>query len=678
MADMNNAPRGRHFKQPAGQGAPGAQMPQQPPMNGHGGRAQQGGAPYGSPAPSGTPSCRPQPQRHSSGAAAYAQPHQGACGRPAGGSPVPPKKLSKTPFIVAGIIVVLLGVLGGVGAAALFSAKDLKAQASEVLTCVDGLSESVKAQDFGAAAEDAQQIASLSGDMVDKLSSPLWTAVLFVPVVGQDITSARTVVGSLNGVANDVLVPMIDTIAANPMSELISSDKTINVEAVSRLFGALGDAAEPMQECTETIEAVPPFHISTLEEKMGPVREKLVKANGLVQKAAGLAPIAESVLGAKGDRAYLIAAQNSTEMRASGGFPGSIGVLHIRGGKIELDDFSTVYDVMADRTSDSMGVTDQEKALFGEGFMMTARDAGMDPDFTRVAEIWANAYTEKTGVLLDGVISVTPAVVQDLLAISGSITLADGMVLDGSNATKILQSELYWKYLSANPSAEGGNDAADALFAQAADLAFEKFFSGLNSEALVKFMKVMMDGFESRSVMFWLSNPDEQAELAGLNCSGAIVTDPAKPAVGTYFSLWIGSKMGWYIDIDNEIVSSTQNADGSRTYSVKTTFRNTASSDVIATAGNYITGALSGFDIDNLYPEIFVYAPTGGSISNFSATNGAKFVETEHEGLQVFHASRPDLRDGESISCTYDVTVSPEATEELAFMGTPTLTKYRQ
>lgn len=596
----------------------------------------------------------------------------------AAGSPKEPKKRSKTPFIVAGIIIVLLGVLGGVGAAALFSAKDLKAQASEVLTYVDSMSESVKAQDFNSASESAQQIANLSGDMSDKLSSPLWTAVSFVPVVGQDITSARTVVGSLNDVANQVLVPMMDTIASNPLSEFITSDKTINAQAVSQLFGALASAAEPMQECTDTIEDVPAFHISMLEEKMGPVREKLVKVNGLVQKAADLAPLAESILGAKGDRVYLIAAQNSTEMRASGGFPGSIGALRITNGKIELDDFSTVYDVMADRTSDAMGVTDQEKALFGEGFMMVPRDAGMDPDFTRVAEIWASAYTEKTGVALDGVISVTPAVVQDLLAISGPVTLADGMTLDGSNATKVLQSDLYWKYLSSNPSAEGGNDAADALFAQAADLAFENFFSGLNSETLMQFVKVMMEGFDNRSVMFWLTNADEQAKLDALNCSGALVTDPSEPAVGTFFSLWIGSKMGWYIDIENEITGSTDNADGTRTYSVKTTYRNTASADVIATAGNYITGALAGFDIDNLYPEIFVYAPTGGSISNFSATNGAQFVETEHEGLQVFHASRPDLRDGESITCTYDVTVSADATEELRFMSTPTLTKYRQ
>ena len=665
MADMNNAPRGRHFKQPSRQGIPNAQAPSQPSMQGQSRYAQPRTSTYGS-------------AQSGGGSPRGAQSQQSPYMQSAAGAPKAPKKRSKTPFIVAGIIIVLLGVLGGVGAAALFSAKDLKAQASEVLTYVDSMSESVKAQDFNSASESAQQIANLSGDMSDKLSSPLWTAASFVPVVGQDITSARTVVGSLNDVANQVLVPMMDTIASNPLSEFITSDKTINAQAVSQLFGALASAAEPMQECTDTIEDVPAFHISMLEEKMGPVREKLVKVNGLVQKAADLAPLAESILGAKGDRVYLIAAQNSAEMRASGGFPGSIGALRITNGKIELDDFSTVYDVMADRTSDAMGVTDQEKALFGEAFMMVPRDAGMDPDFTRVAEIWASAYTEKTGVALDGVISVTPAVVQDLLAISGPITLADGLMLDGSNATKVLQNDLYWKYLSSNPSAEGGNDAADALFAQAADLAFENFFSGLNSETLMQFMKVMMEGFDNRSVMFWLTNADEQAKLDALNCSGALVTDPSEPAVGTFFSLWIGSKMGWYIDIENEITASTDNADGTRTYSVKTTYRNTATADVIATAGNYITGALAGFDIDNLYPEIFVYAPTGGSISNFSATNGAQFVETEHEGLQVFHASRPDLRDGESITCTYDVTVSADATEELHFMSTPTLTKYRQ
>ena len=73
--------------------------------------------------------------------------------------------------------------------------------------------------------------------------------------------------------------------------------------------------------------------------------------------------------------------------------------------------------------------------------------------------------------------------------------------------------------------------------------------------------------------------------------------------------------MGWYIDIDNQVLSSSDNADGSRTYRVQTTFANTATSDIIETAGDYISGYLDGFDRDNLYPELYIYAPSGGSIS---------------------------------------------------------------
>ena len=93
---------------------------------------------------------------------------------------------------------------------------------------------------------------------------------------------------------------------------------------------------------------------------------------------------------------------------------------------------------------------------------------------------------------------------------------------------------------------------------------------------------------------------------------------------------------GWYIDIDNQVLSSSDNADGSRTYHVQTTFANTATSDIIETAGDYISGYLDGFDRDNLYPELYIYAPSGGSISTLEASNGAEFVEAEHEVCRFF------------------------------------------
>ena len=79
------------------------------------------------------------------------------------------------------------------------------------------------------------------------------------------------------------------------------------------------------------MSSLPAFHIAKLESTVAPVREKLTEMNDLVQNAADLAPLAGAIFGAEGDRTYLITAQNSAEMRASGGFPGSMGTLRLPG-----------------------------------------------------------------------------------------------------------------------------------------------------------------------------------------------------------------------------------------------------------------------------------------------------------------------------------------------------------
>ena len=45
------------------------------------------------------------------------------------------------------------------------------------------------------------------------------------------------------------------------------------------------------------------------------------------------------MLGADGPRNYLITAENNSEIRACGGFIGSLGVMNVDNGKISLGDF---------------------------------------------------------------------------------------------------------------------------------------------------------------------------------------------------------------------------------------------------------------------------------------------------------------------------------------------------
>lgn len=606
--------------------------------------------------------------------AAYSSANYIGGGKRSGGRSRGRKKL----YIIIGVVAVLLIALAAAAFAAVGSAKEMKSQATQVLQDVKSIQTAIGENDYAAAAQSAQQASELTGSIAGELSSPLWMAASIIPVYGQDISGMRDLMTALDDAFDEGLVPLTKTLEANPPDSLISADRRINVAAVTQLLDAVQDAAPSMQKCADVAESLPEMHIEQLKSVVDPAKKKLTTINATFQKAAALAPVAGPVLGANGNRTYLIVAQNSAELRSSGGFPGSMGTLEIRDGEIILNDFAKVYDVLTDTNPSSVSITDEEYALFGAAGMDCPRDAGIDPDFTRVASIWAASYEERNVAHLDGVISITPSVVQDILAIVGPVTLSDGTELTGSNATKVLQSDIYWKYLAEGADPDGtGGAVTDALFAQAAHETFNKLFSNLNADTLIKFASCMAKDMEDRTVMFWLTDEGEQAILASLDCSGALNDDPMRPELGVFFSLWVGSKMGWYVDIDNQVLESKKNADGSYTYKMQTTFTDTVSSEEIASGGEYIIGDIYDYEYGILYPCLYIYAPAGGSISNLESNSSVAFEEARHDGLQAFKAWRTVLRPGQPIVCTYTVTTAPNAEQEMKIVCTPTLTEYR-
>ena len=606
--------------------------------------------------------------------AAYSSANYIGGGKRSGGRSRGRKRL----YIIIGVVAVLLIALVAAAFAAVGSAKEMKSQATQVLQDVKSIQTAIGENDYAAAAQSAQQASELTGSIAGELSSPLWMVASIIPVYGQDISGMRDLMTALDDAFDDGLVPLTKTLEANPPDSLISADRRINVAAVTQLLDAVQDAAPSMQKCADVAESLPEMHIEQLKSVVDPAKEKLVTINATFQKAAALAPVAGPVLGANGNRTYLIVAQNSAELRSSGGFPGSMGTLEIRDGEIILNDFAKVYDVLTDTNPSSVSITDEEYALFGAAGMDCPRDAGIDPDFTRVASIWAASYEERNVAHLDGVISITPSVVQDILAIVGPVTLSDGTELTGSNATKVLQSDIYWKYLAEGADPDGtGGAVTDALFAQAAHETFNKLFSNLNADTLIKFASCMAKDMEDRTVMFWLTDEGEQAILASLDCSGVLNDDPMRPELGVFFSLWVGSKMGWYVDIDNQVLESKKNADGSYTYKMQTTFTDTVSSEEIASGGEYIIGDIYDYEYGILYPCLYIYAPAGGSISNLESNSSVAFEEARHDGLQAFKAWRTVLRPGQPIVCTYTVTTAPNAEQEMKIVCTPTLTEYR-
>ncbi len=585
------------------------------------------------------------------------------------------------------MVAVLVIVCGVYGVALGSSAMNLKSQASSAMNQVNATQKAIEQRDFASANSSARQLQQTAYQMDQDLSSPLWSVASVLPVVGSDIQGVRTIASVLNDASANALVPLTSTLQQTSIDNLVE-DGTIDTAALSTLLSAIQSAAPAMQSCTERLNALPNMNIPQLQQVVGPAKEKLSGINDSFQAAAAIAPIAGNLLGANGDRTYLLAAQNTAELRAAGGFPGSIGTLTISNGHISLGSFTKVYDMLNEDTSSSITLTSEEKNLF-YGYTRYSWDNGYNPDFARVGQIWAASYNDRNSAHVDGVISLTPSVVQKLLAsLNTSITLTDGTKLDGSNATKVLEHDLYWKYLSKEAVvSSGGNDITDALFSEAAGLAFEKVLNNFDSTMLTKLSSVLLESVSDREVMMWMENSTEQNALETIGATGALDSSTQQqPTLGVFANIVQASKLGWWYGLETNVGAVQTSADGTRTYHVTTTISNYLTSSELANGGSYIisnAGTLNGIN-----SFVYLYAPAGGSIENVTSSNGCQFTSAEYKGLQVMYtpnvgsdvnAAYPDflVPNGENVTVSYDVVLPASAEGDLQLAQVPTLQQYR-
>ena len=590
--------------------------------------------------------------------------------------------------VCACVFAVLVVACAGAGLVVADSVRTLKSQASSALSQLSAVQSSVAAYDFESAASSARDLQSTASQLEQELSSPVWDLAAGLPVVGTDVEGARTLASVLSDASANALAPLTDALRENPVESLIV-DKTIDVEALKGLLATVRETAPVMQRCADVIEALPQMHVGQLSSAAFTAKEKIGEVNGLFQAAAEVAPVAGGLLGAEGDRTYLVVAQNSAELRASDGFPGSVGTLTIKNGEVSFGSFLSVYDVLNEDTPASAGITDEERTLF-YGYTRYTWDNSFNPDFERVGSIWAASYEERNGAHVDGVVSLTPTVVQRLLAALGtSVTLSDGTVIDGTNATKVLEHDLYWKYLSDEATVDYNTGAwmTDALFSEAAWRTSEEVHNNLTTDTLVKLMGVLMESGEDREVLVWLEDEGEQAVMESLGFTGSLSAETQeKPTLGVFANIWFGSKIGWWFGLDTQVSGAETAADGTRTYHVTTTVSNYLTAEEQATGGSYIIGYLveSGY----YEPFIYLYAPAGCTIEGVEASNGAQFTTAEYKGLQVlytadvsgdFNVARPDFRvyPGESVEVTYDVVVPAGVAGDLEVTTVPTLQQYR-
>lgn len=253
----------------------------------------------------------------------------------------------------------------------------------------------------------------------------------------------------------------------------------------------------------------------------------------------------KEVLGLSRDKRYLVVFQNNTELRASGGFIGSYALVDFKNGRISNLEVpgGGSYDTEAGQ---------QVRVLSPEPLWLLNPlwhfwDANWWPDWPMTAQNLMWFYAKSGGPSVDGVIGLTPTVLERLLEITGPIDLQAeyGLTIDANNFWETVQKVTEQKNLAkTNPAAVVGIPATSTVVKS--DWPLEQGLETnlqnkpkkiigdllvkilavlpqkLNRDNLVKVMALFEENMSEKQIMLYFKDPYLQSEIVSQNWAGEI------------------------------------------------------------------------------------------------------------------------------------------------------------
>ena len=162
--------------------------------------------------------------------------------------------------------------------------------------------------------------------------------------------------------------------------------------------------------------------------------------------AVGVA-LAPEMLGGEGTRRYFLAFVTPVELRGSGGFIGSYGVLEATDGKLRLVRSGGATELERAVPDGTVQITGPPDYLARYGRYQPGdyfRDLTFSPHFPYDGQVIAEAYPQTGGEEVDGVISIDPIALASLLRLTGPIRVEGfDRTLNARNAGAFLLKDNY-------------------------------------------------------------------------------------------------------------------------------------------------------------------------------------------------------------------------------------------
>lgn len=216
------------------------------------------------------------------------------------------------------------------------------------------------------------------------------------------------------------------------------------VDALAVAFKEFSTASAKLAEAESALDQV---NLDSLPPEIAPsvatLHTSIPKARQALDGFLDQNQVILSVLGADRTRQYLLLFENNHEIRPTGGFIGSVGLVNIDRGTVENIDIKTVYDPDG-QLAEFIAPPNELLPITNRWFM---RDANWFVDFSVSAQKVASFFEKEGGPTVDGVIALTPEVIKGLLAVTGPIDVPGyDVTVTPENFVVLTQDQVTYDY----------------------------------------------------------------------------------------------------------------------------------------------------------------------------------------------------------------------------------------
>lgn len=267
------------------------------------------------------------------------------------------------------------------------------------------------------------------------------------------LLEAMTIASDIYGVveeARETLAwkdPTIENQALHDMPE------SVKHQLFARLANALPDLRTMQVKLELAEDDMERFHALPVSESVAsliaPFEDILGKLKTGVDFLVPFAGITRELVGLDGDRQFLLMYMNDTELRPTGGFLGSYGLVVIRGGDMKsltTDDVYTVDALVAGSPNYTVA-SPAPIAKYLEQPIWYFRDGAWSPDFATGAQDTVALFRQEIAAAgrpvpeIHGVVGITTTFFEDLLRFLGPITV-DGKTYTADNVVDTLEYQV--------------------------------------------------------------------------------------------------------------------------------------------------------------------------------------------------------------------------------------------